>query len=66
LEFEFLNVLTKTSLQDEIFRSGVRNVILFGPNKNIVLSLMEAEALKEITWIVLTQGEMNWNLAKTS
>jgi len=27
---------------------------------------MEAEALKEITWIVLTQGEMNWNFAKTS
>ena len=53
-------------MQDEILQIRVKTVILFGKSKKVVAALLEAEALKDLTWIVVTQGEMNWNAAKQS
>jgi hypothetical protein len=53
-------------VQAEILQTRVKKIIFFAKSKKIVTALLEAEALKDLTWIVVTEGEMNWIDAKQS
>jgi hypothetical protein len=55
-----------SDLLDELLHTGLNQVILFGQSQSLVAALIEAESLKDLRWIIVTQGEMSWNSAKPS